>query len=351
MPPDVCTAVLHVLPHPGGGGETYADALTLMDGYRFDRVFLASGPEAALDALRSGIGIPLRARHFDLVHVHGEVAAGICLPTLALRRSVVTLHGLNLFRRTTGAAHAAARVNLRLVVRAATATICVSNSERADVVQAVGRRSERRLAVIHNGVAAASPPTIADRKRAREVVGVGESEVVGLFVGSLEAHKDPLAAARAAAAVAAEGGALRLLVAGDGPLRGDVDRLEQATDGAVRALGFRTDIQTLLKASDFLVLPSLREGFSYAVLEAMASALPVVVSDAPGNVEAVGDAGIVVGRGDTDGFVVAFRRLLDAGTRRRLGERAHERVRRDFGVEEMVGRTREIYGRILAGRG
>jgi glycosyltransferase involved in cell wall biosynthesis len=182
-------------------------------------------------------------------------------------------------------------------------------------------------------------------------VGVGEREVVGLFVGSLEAHKDPLVAARAAAAVAAEGGALRLLVAGDGPLRGDVEQLEQSTEGAVRALGFRTDIQMLLKASDFLVLPSLREGFSYAVLEAMAVALPVIVSDAPGNVEAVGDAGIVVGRGDTDGFVDAFRRLLDAETRRRLGERGYERVRRDFGLEEMVGRTREIYGRILAGRG
>ncbi len=89
--------VLHVLPHPGGGGETYVDALAAMEGYRFERLFLAPSPRPAkaLRALpRTTLGV---FRAADVLHVHGEVAAGICLPVLAARRSVVTLHGLHLF--------------------------------------------------------------------------------------------------------------------------------------------------------------------------------------------------------------------------------------------------------------
>src|SRR5580765_7689186 len=98
-------SVLHVLPHPGGGGETYVNTLSEMDGYRFERTFLAPSARAA-DALRSlprsGIAVQLDARKHDVVHVHGEVAGAICLPSLALRPSVVTLHGLHLLRRVTG---------------------------------------------------------------------------------------------------------------------------------------------------------------------------------------------------------------------------------------------------------
>src|SRR5581483_9092975 len=92
--------VIHVLPHPGGGGERYVDSLDGMGGYRFERVFLGDRPAAA--AVARGLPASIRSlvRAVDLVHVHGEVAAGLCLPLAALRPSVATLHGLNLLRRS-----------------------------------------------------------------------------------------------------------------------------------------------------------------------------------------------------------------------------------------------------------
>ena len=107
----------------------------------------------------------------------------------------------------------------------------------------------------------------------------------------------------------------------------------------------------MLSAADFFVLTSVREGLSFSLLEAMSMKLPAVVSDAPANLEAVGDAGIVVPRGDVAGFAAAFRRLLDdEPARLALGEGGRRRVEDRFGADEMVRRTRELYDEILEQR-
>src|SRR3954468_15148701 len=102
MEPRSMRTGLHVLPHPGGGGETYVDSLAAMDGYRFERVHL--GERASGRAVVAALPVTIRrlARRFDLVHVHGESAAALCLPLAAIRPSLVTLHGLNLLRRSAG---------------------------------------------------------------------------------------------------------------------------------------------------------------------------------------------------------------------------------------------------------
>ena len=139
----VCKAadrsVLHVLPHPGGGGETYVDVLSEMPGYRFDRIYLAPRPTPSVAQLARGVVAALRnARGHDLLHVHGEVAGGLCLPLLATRPSVVTLHGLHLTRRVSGIRGKASALNLRAVVRAADRTICVSEAEHDELTAIIG---------------------------------------------------------------------------------------------------------------------------------------------------------------------------------------------------------------------
>jgi L-malate glycosyltransferase len=269
----------------------------------------------------------------------------ICLPSLATRPSVVTLHGLHLLRRLDGAAGFAAKANLRLILRAASRTICVSDDERADVLRAVGSSAEGRLVVIHNGVAPISPPHPDERAAARSALHLDESLVVGAWLGSLDARKDPLIAVRAAIKVARTGAPLALLVAGDGPLRAEVERT--VADGAldaVRVLGFRDDIRQVLAAADFFVMSSHREGLSYSLLEAMSMGLPAIVSDAAGNPEAVGDAGIVVPRGDAASLAHAYRRLIaDRSARLAFGARALQRIDEHFRLDEMARRTQEVY--------
>src|SRR4051794_19436955 len=104
--------VLHVLPHPGGGGERYVDLLSRMDGYRFERVDLSPSPRKA-DALQAIPRASLKLlRSAELLHAHGEVASSLCLPVLAARTSVVTFNGLHLLRRTHGATRRAVVANL-----------------------------------------------------------------------------------------------------------------------------------------------------------------------------------------------------------------------------------------------
>ena len=349
--------VFHVMPHPGGGGETYVEALSRMDGYRFERAFVCPTQESehrltdALRALpRAGFGA---LRGADVLHVHGEVASALLLPAIAARRSVVTLHGLNVVRRSSGARRRVAEANLRLLVRAATRTICVAEAERDDVLEVVGPEIAPRLALIHNGVDLFVPAGAFERAATRALYDLPAEAVVGIYSGSLEQHKDPLAAARAAVEAAKDGSPLVLIIAGQGPLLSELEQIaESAAPGTLRLIGQHADMIPILAAADFFVLPSLREGLSFALLEAMSLGLAPVVSDAPGNVEAVGEAALVVRRGDVAGYAAAFRGLLgDPGERLALGERARARIAERFSAEAMVTRTREVYDEVLETRG
>jgi glycosyltransferase involved in cell wall biosynthesis len=333
-------SVLHVLPHPGGGGETYVDFLSEMDGYRSTRIYLAPGPTPAVSELARGVARALRPpERFDLVHGHGEVASGLCLPLLARHPSVVTLNGLHLIRRLTGARRAAAVLNLRALLRATDQMICVSRAERGYLAAAVGTRASSRAAVVHNGVRVPVPASGSDRDHARRELGLDASEAVGIWIGSLDERKDPLAAVRAA-----EAASTTLLVAGDGPLR---QAVEQAAGAHARVLGHRSDVPRLLAASDVYVQTSQREGFAFSLLEAMVQSIVPVVNDLPENIEAVGDAGLVFG--DEASLVDALRALRDdQAERTSLGVRARGRAEALFDAERMIARTRAVYDEVVS---
>ena len=119
-----------------------------------------------------------------------------------------------------------------------------------------------------------------------------------------------------------------------------------------RLLGQRSDIPNLLAAADIFVMPSHREGLSYAVLEAMGHGVATVVSDGPGNPEAVGDAGLVFSIGDADGLASALSRLAaDAPARAALAEAGRARVATELSAERMVAETGAVYDRVLRAPG
>jgi glycosyltransferase involved in cell wall biosynthesis len=333
--------VLHVLPHPGGGGEAYVRTLEGMDGYDFACLYLGPTGRPSL-SLAGGVARALRdGRGHDLVHVHGEVASGLCLPLLATRPSVATLHGLHLVRRSRGVRRTAAELNLRAVLRAADSTICVSEAEYSELVRVLGSNAARTTVVVRNGVRIPAPPSEGERAAVREELGIASQEAVAIWVGSLDERKDPLTAVRAA-----EAASVTLLVVGDGPLRSQAER---GADRRVRVLGQRDDVPRLLAAADFYVLTSRREGLALSLLEAMARGLPPVVTDLPENREAVGDAGIGVSAQDEEALAAAFRRLAEnEGDRAVLGARARRRAAALFDAADMIERTREVYEAVLA---
>jgi glycosyltransferase involved in cell wall biosynthesis len=341
--------VLHVLPHPGGGAETYIDLLEELEGYEHRRVAL-SVTRSRLRGVPSVLGRLRRvrrlAREADVVHVHGDMATMLAVPWLRGRPLVITTHGLHRLRRSTGSSGLLVRRRLRAAVAASARTICIARDERDDLAAVLPPSLHDRLVVVANGVPVAPTAEANERRRVRSSLSLGDEDVAVLFAGQLEERKDPLGAIAAVEAARARGTALVLLVAGGGPLEQQVAAREGP---AVRALGHRERLADLYAAADLFLLPSHREGMSFALLEAMAHGLAPVVADGTGNAETVGEAGVVFPPGDVEAMSARLADLAgDAGERGRLGAAAKQRIAGELSLERFLEGTREQYEAAVA---
>lgn len=146
------------------------------------------------------------------------------------------------------------------------------------------------------------------------------------------------------------------VIVGDGP---QLARLETLSDELnletrVRFIGHRRDVRPWLAALDVFVLPSAWEGMSNALLEAMATGLPVVATAVGGTPEVVVDGvtGLLVPPGDPDLLAQAIRQLLrDLDLRHTMGQAGRARVEKSFSIEETVRRTEELYTTLLKEKG
>lgn len=170
-------------------------------------------------------------------------------------------------------------------------------------------------------------------------------------VGRLQAVKDQLtlvqAFAHARTLLGSAAAPLRLIIAGDGPLRGEVDA---AIDAAgvreqVWLAGNRADVPDVMRALDLFVLPSRAEGISNTILEAMASGLPVIATQVGGNDELVtSETGRLVPAIEPRimGEEIA-RYAADLQLRNAQGHAGRLRVEADFSLDGMVERYTTLY--------
>jgi len=184
-----------------------------------------------------------------------------------------------------------------------------------------------------------------------------DSVLVGT-VGRLEPIKDQLTLVRALAEMCTrrpEDNRLRLLLVGDGSQKAEIEALA-ASEGIrdrVWLAGNREDIVRLMSAMDVFVLPSLAEGISNTILEAMASGLPVVATRVGGNAELVidGETGLLVPRADPKAMAEALLRYLDDDTlRSRHGTAARQRAVERLSIDVMVRNYQDVYDECLVGK-
>lgn len=145
---------------------------------------------------------------------------------------------------------------------------------------------------------------------------------------------------------------LRLVMVGDGPLRTECRQLLDAAGvGDLAWLpGEREDIPEVMRGLDCFVLPSLAEGISNTILEAMASGLPVIASAAGGNAELVagGSTGELVPVADEEALARQIIRLADEPElARAMGRSGRARVEDEFGIDAMVRTYQSTYDRLL----
>ena len=340
--------VLHLLPHPGGGGERQHRLLAgELPQYRHRFAALAGRQELPLALPGLLFRRPFVAKQAlaaDLVHIDGDSSAIVGARVIAQRPYVITTAGLHLLRRATGFVGRDIQDRLRRSVLGSRATMCTSQAEFVELQELCGATAP--LTYVPNAVPLQPLPSSDERATAREALGLLDSEVTALMVTRLESRKHALLAARAATRVREAGTCLTLLIAGDGPDRRQLDKL---AGPAVRPLGFCNDVRGLLAAADIFVLVSEREGMSLALLEAMGAGLPAVVSDGAGNPEVVGsEAGAVVPAAEEDPLVARLQELAaDPEWRRAAGAAARYRVETVFPMSRMLIGVEDAYRRCL----
>lgn len=199
-----------------------------------------------------------------------------------------------------------------------------------------------KMKVIPNAlIAPRSVPDGPETSRLRAELRLELGEFLWLAVGRIESPKDYPGLIRAFAQVEVAVPS-RLLIAGDGPLRAEIQELiERLSLGdRVKLLGFRNDVAALLHAADGLVLSSAHEGLPNAVMEALGAGKPVVATDVGGVRELVedGSSGIIVPPGDPAKLAEGLERLmsLTAEERSAMGRVGRRHIEEHFALEPVL---------------
>ena len=292
----------------------------------------------------------LARRRFDIVHTHsskagilGRVAAWLAGVPVVIH----TPHVLPFEQRTGWLARGIYRWAELLAGRLSTRLVALSAYEKRLMIR-TGIARPWQVQIIHNGVELREPMSASARRAKRRELSLSPDAFVVGCVGRLVEQKGHVHLIRAARQVVDGVPNAVFLIAGDGPLRGELcaEAARLGLADRIRFLGQREDVPELMEVFDVFGLPSLWEAMPYTILEAMAAGLPVVVSNVSGLGEFVQHdrQGLLVPLGDAASLAGAVMGLgTDRGRRTRMGARGRGRVNNHYGVPRFAAMLERLY--------
>ena len=208
-------------------------------------------------------------------------------------------------------------------------------------------RPRCNLLTIHNGISS-SFKNIQITQNVRAQIGIPKNSKVIGHVGRLSEVKDQSTLINAFHLLLQKDNNVSLIIIGDGPLKTTLEAIanDLGIGEKVYFLGFRNDIRDILNILDVFVLSSLYEGISVALLEAMITSIPVVVTEVGGNIEIIKHQinGLVVPPKNPLELAEAIKKILiDKNLSFSLAKTAHETVESKFSMKAMVDSYGEIY--------
>lgn len=287
------------------------------------RIIHSVAPKAGLLAIMAAfsVGVPVRVHTFQ-----GEVWASRRGPLRALLKAAD-----------------------RIVGRFATHVLVVSRGEQA-FLEGEGVLPPKRSKVLGAGSIAGVDagrfrPDAQARAEVRRELGIGEADLVVMYVGRVTRDKGVLDLVRAFAGLERRVPAARLVLVGP-----DEDGLEARLDGSsTRFVGLTAKPERYLAAADLVCLPSHREGFGVALIEAGACGVPVLASRLYGTQDAVieGVTGLFHEAGNVEGLERQLSALAaDPALRARMGRAGRERAESEFSQQSVVAALLDYYSRL-----
>jgi glycosyltransferase involved in cell wall biosynthesis len=307
----------------------------------------------------------IRTHATDVLHTHNAVAhyyAVLATLGIHLRRTINTRHSMFGARLSAPNDHGSIvsqkldrRERIyRLAVASTDAVVTVCEAARRHAIE-LGIVTAEKCFVVPNGIHVDSFQTgsIAMRERMLEMLKFpAQSRIIG-SVGRLTRLKDQAGLIRAYRRVHEQQPDAVLVFIGDGELLTELQEcvVVEGVADSVHFLGDRSDVRELLQGLDIFALSSLSEGYSMALLEASAVALPIVATDVGGNGEIVRDGatGLLVPPGNPEAMAGALVRLLEQPQRARaLGDAARAWVEAKGSLESMAASYANLYRTVSA---
>lgn len=188
-----------------------------------------------------------------------------------------------------------------------------------------------------------------DVKEKKAELGIPQGAKVLFSVGELNDNKNHATIIKAMKEL--KDTSCHYVICGRGEGREALEQLalELGIKERVHLLGFRTDVAQIFSVADMYVFPSKREGLSVALMEAMASGLPIVASNIRGNRDLIqdGENGYLVGAEDVSAFADRIQKLLDCPEIcEKFGKESRERVK-NFDLEKVSEEMRKIYQQVM----
>jgi len=245
------------------------------------------------------------------------------------------------------------RLLYRLTFRFVSGIIAVSDEVKTALLHTI-RPSQRKITVIYNGVDSDKYRKPVDKMRVRRHLGFESSVYLITVVAALIKQKGHTYLIEAVSRILPKYPHVHTLLIGEGDLKHELQNQakQQELEKHIHFLGNRHDVSDLLASSDLFVLPSLWEGLPMALLEAMASGLPIVATTVSGTVKAMisDKTGLLVPPGNTDRLVEAIEKLLsDISLAKTMGEAAKQRVKKELSAEKQADEHLALYYQFARG--
>jgi glycosyltransferase involved in cell wall biosynthesis len=331
----------------------------LAEKYQFETCFQTRPAGGINIRLMREMAARIRSLRPDLLHVRGlgnEGFHGLMAGRMAgCRRILVSVHGLvrdqamwrgfSRYWREWVIGHILEPYTLRHAD--GVYCVCAYDANR-DIIR---KHSRHLLGHVHNGVDL--PPLTPPDPELRASFGFSATDTVAVYVGRLAIEqKGLLYLCEAARLMAARGEKrLKILLVGDGPDRPQIETAAAGLpQGQLVFAGQRNDVFAILRACDFLVLPSLRENLPNVLIEAMACQRAIVVTDVCGNREVVvsGETGILVPSRDPNALADAMQSLAHNPEQcRAYGVAGRRRAEACFSMNHLAAKLDEVYQEML----